>query len=372
MRSLARANQHRADPWLSITASRAARSPVAQPPLQADPHEVYHSLCPLPALSPVPKASDPSSLVAQAENEAAYRQLLVRGVLAVLLPTEDLENECLTALVGQIFSELIIGNIIANRLSEPWLIWEGLIIASRVMQQRRDPATTPRRPASGGQGETGKEGKRGFSVHGLFWTFLQWCFLLTGFVRTLVTTLAISRSLPSRVGPARGGRVGQDKEGSDRKRPVEPTEPVLPLETHPQVTAAKVPVIAFRCWSALSNLVELNARMPWACGTLSMLQWFALAGPGRIAAVDGIIDRYASRLLSLYTPPSRHISTVTPQKPRVTGSLHAPFSVRNRHVLDFLRLVHAAGHRTVDLPPSVPLRHRLPSEVGLFGRGNEI
>ena len=69
---------------------------------------------------------DASKALEQKENEAAYRQLLVHGVLAVLLPTEDLENSCLTALVGQIFSEMIIGNGIGGKASEPWLLWEGI------------------------------------------------------------------------------------------------------------------------------------------------------------------------------------------------------------------------------------------------------
>lgn len=84
----------------------------------------------------MPKPEDPTSASQQRENEAAYRQLLVQGVLAVLLPTEDLDNECLTALVGQILSELIIGNVVIGKLSQPWMIWECLIITARVLGRR--------------------------------------------------------------------------------------------------------------------------------------------------------------------------------------------------------------------------------------------
>ena len=74
-------------------------------------------------MSPIPRPEDPKSLQSQADSERAYRQLLVQGVLAILLPTEDLENTCLTALVGEILSELVIGNLLANRISQPWLLW---------------------------------------------------------------------------------------------------------------------------------------------------------------------------------------------------------------------------------------------------------
>ncbi|KXX76405.1 PXA domain protein 1 [Madurella mycetomatis] len=259
-----------------VTAYRVAHDPITQAPVKTDPREIYHSLCPLPALSPVPRAEDPQTITTQAESEAAYRQLLVQAVLAVLLPTEDLENGCLTALVGQILSELIIGNAVANRLSEPWLVWELLIIASRTLTKRG--ATDEN---ASGQSSNGFPGTRSvFSVQALFWTLLQWCFLATSFIRTAFAILMTSHSLPSRASRGTGHEVRRD-------RGVPP--PANRSETDPQLS--NTPVLAFRCWRALSNLAEVDARMPWLCGALSMLQWMATTGPGRIAAVDGKLDR---------------------------------------------------------------------------------
>ncbi|GAB1320530.1 PXA domain-containing protein [Madurella fahalii] len=263
-----------------VTAYRAAHDPITQPPIRTDPREIYHSLCPLPALSPVPRPEDPESITTQAESEAAYRQLLVQAVLAVLLPTEDLENSCLTALVGQIFSELIIGNAVANRLSEPWLLWELLIIASRTLTRRR---AAEDENTSGRAGSASPGTRSVFSVQALFWTILQWCFLATSFIRTTFAILAVSRSLPPRA--SRG--VGHDvrrKEGT--------TSPTSASKTDPQLS--NTPVLAFGCWRAVSNLVEADARMPWLCGALSMLQWIAVTGPGQIAAADGKLDRLLS------------------------------------------------------------------------------
>ncbi|KAK0623434.1 PXA domain-containing protein [Immersiella caudata] len=262
-----------------ITAYRTAHDPPIHHPLTARPQEIYHALCPLPALSPVPSPGDPGSIAAQAKNEATYRQLLVQGVLAILLPTEDLENDCLTALVGQIFSELIIGNAVANKLSEPWMIYEILIIVSRVVLQKRMPGNR-------GDGTDPPSASRNiFSISALFWTILQWCFLATSFIRTVVAILLASRYVPFRTSRGRG----TPSDVTDQKTGLEPVQAAILSET--ETEQAKAPVLAFRLWAAVSNLIEMDARMPWLHGTLSLLQWIAMTGPGRMADVDGRLDR---------------------------------------------------------------------------------
>jgi hypothetical protein len=252
-----------------------AHDAITQPPVARDPREIYHSLCPLPALSPVPRPDDPGSVAAQAESETAYRQLLVYAFLAILLPTEDLENSCLTALVGQILSELIIGNTVAGRLSEPWLIWELLIIASRTARRHKTAEDVDR----SGESSNGRSaGRRGFSVQALFWAFLQWCFLAVSFIKTAFAILVTSGSLPRRVPHDTGVPKGA-------------TRPPTSEETPRLSSSSKTPVLAFRCWSAVSNLTAMDERMPWLCGAFSLFQWIAVMGPGRIAGVDGRLDR---------------------------------------------------------------------------------
>ncbi|KAL2181669.1 PXA domain-containing protein [Thermothelomyces heterothallicus CBS 202.75] len=266
-----------------VTAYRIAHDPMAQAPVATDPREVYHSLCPLPALSPVPRPEDSNSVAAQAENEAAYRQLLVDAFLAVLLPTEDLQNGCLTALVGQILSELILGNAVADRLSQPWLIWELLIIAARVVgagagkgaeQQER----SRRRSNTSSDVRT----RLRHSVHALFYTCLQWCFFAVTFIRTVFTILMTSGSLPSRVSHGESAK-GAAQRGTTH----EAADPASPADLH----SPRTPVLAFRCWSALSNLAEVDIRMPWLRGAISLLQWIAVMRPGRVAGFDSALDR---------------------------------------------------------------------------------
>ncbi|KAK3380062.1 PXA domain-containing protein [Lasiosphaeria ovina] len=279
-----------------ITAYRTAHDPVAQPPVVTDPREIYHSLYSLPALSPVPRPSNPDSVAQQAENEVVYRQLLVNAVLPVLLPTEDLENECLTALVGQIFSELIIGNVVANKLSEPWLLWEVIIIGAGVIGRRRAAGRpAPPGPGAGPLSRGSKDGRRGFSIQALFWTVLQWGFVAASLLRAIVAMLITSRTIPRR--PSRNAPVRDEhalSAAAAHHRPdikLDPIQAADSYETETNTEPPKTPMLAFRLWAALSNLAELDVRMPWLCGTLSILQWIAMTGPGRMANVDGVIDR---------------------------------------------------------------------------------
>ncbi|RKU40911.1 hypothetical protein DL546_000063, partial [Coniochaeta pulveracea] len=301
-----------------VNTYRVAHSSVAQPPVRTDPRGIYHSLWPLPALSPVPHSTTPSTIAEQAENEAAYRQLLVHGALALLLPTEDLENDCLTSLVGQIFSELIIGNAVANKLAEPWMLWEILIIVSNVI--RRPTSNSSTRSTAGSSDENSQPTipVRSFSIHGLFLRILHWCFLAANLVRILAMTMVSSRSIPPRTryyNTTATGRSHGDKMTRQVATP-QVTSPAGSFET--QADPVKVPVLAFRLWPAVTSSIQLDLRMPWLCGTLSFLQWMALTGPGRIADVDGLLDRLLSHTIQtkLLDP-----ATLPPLLRTIRGSL---------------------------------------------------
>ena len=204
----------------------------------------------------------------------------------MLLPTEDLQNNCLVALVGQILSELIIGNILANRLSEPWFIWECFSIASTVIRRRRSVENEPlprRKSKVPVQARTSSSIE---SIQTLFWAFIQWIFLAISFVRMAITILITSHSLPPRL-----SRSATTYEKVAARQTTQ-----LDLEkdagsSHVEPERSKTPVLAFRCWSAISNLIEMDGRMPWLSGTVSMLQWIMMRTPGRLGGVDGSIDR---------------------------------------------------------------------------------
>lgn len=266
---------------------------MARSPVETNHREIYHSLCPLPALSPVPKRDDPRSIQSQADNEVAYRQLLVQGLLALLLPTEDLENECLTSLVGQIFSELIIGNLFVNKLSEPWMLWEMFIILTRLADKGSSSDTagskksdgTAASEMDGAAGGQGSKQPRGFSISRGFWSLIQWGFLAVSLIRTFVTTIVLSHSLPPRPPPMATRTLGS-KDHVDGEKHYDS----LAGHDAPE-TPVKVPISQFSLWPCLANLLEMDVRMPWLGATLSLLQWGAVRGPGKVAGYDGIIDR---------------------------------------------------------------------------------
>ncbi|KAF9871712.1 PXA domain-containing protein [Colletotrichum karsti] len=288
-----------------ILAYRAAHDPVSSPPTTIDSREVYHALCPVPPLSPIPRPEDPESVAKQRENEAIYRQLLVQSVLAVLLPTEDLENDCLTSLVGQIFSELIIGNVLANRLSQPWLIYECLIILSRVLERKSEPMEEGVAEAvqAGSAAPLPKQERRSWSIQGAFWSFVHWSFLAFAMIRLLVTTLAMSSSLPPRSQETWSEKHEVTGQISDSKTPdtVSGSEEAQPVKT---------PIFAFKLWTCISDLMEMDTRMPWLSGMLSMLQLGAMKGPGRVAGLNGTVDRLISHTIHQRILDAGHLPTL--------------------------------------------------------------
>lgn len=236
-------------------------------------------MCPLPYLSPIPNLENPGTTSKQAENELAYRQLLVQGVLAVLLPTEDLENECLTSLVGQILSELIIGGVVVKKASEPWMIWTGLTILADVLGRKtNEPRKLDRR-----RKRATARGAGGISVPGLLWPFVHYVFAFTTLIRLLITTVVRSRSLPPR------DRVLLTKDDASYFDIGFGASDSSSIQLPPNAT--KTPILAFDIWPTISNLLGMDRRMPWLLGGLSMVQWLAIAGPGSVAGFNGIVDR---------------------------------------------------------------------------------
>ncbi|KXH30852.1 PXA domain-containing protein [Colletotrichum simmondsii] len=276
-----------------ILAYRAAHDPVSRPPTEIDPREVYHSLCPLAPLTPIPRPEDPSSVARQQENETLYRQLLVQGVLAVLLPTEDLENSCLTSLVGQIFSELIIGNVLANRLSQPWLIYEIFIILTRVLDRKAsEPIEEGVAEAlqAGSTSALPRPARRSWSIQDAFWSLVQWSFLAFSTVRFLVITLAMSSSLP----PRSDGELNEKDQVTGQ---ISHSKTLNPPASSNEVQPVKTPIAAFKLWSCVADLIEMDSRMPWLSGIMSLLQLGAMGGPGRIAGLNGAMDRLISHTI---------------------------------------------------------------------------
>ncbi|CAN9393463.1 unnamed protein product [Alternaria alternata] len=245
----------------------------------------------------------------QRESESAWRQLLIHGVLALLLPTEDLKNGCLRALVAEIFAEMILGNSISGKACEGWVLWEGITRIAEVLQtdatKEKDPQSDDPNaeqsltrlerygllsPHGGTEVHPEERLDAGQNRHntpvvytsGAFWAIIQYAFLAFTAVRAVILSLATLSSLPSRIATSEQSSV---EAGSQSQTPqAENIASRRPLE-------AKRPVVSMGLWSCVAQLVELDVRMPWLLGFISMLHRGALAGPGRVGETDGVLDR---------------------------------------------------------------------------------
>lgn len=52
-----------------------------------------------------------------------------------------------------------------------------------------------------------------------------------------------------------------------------------------------------KLWSCAAQLTDLNLRMPWLLGFISMLHNGALTGPGKVGETDGVLDRLISHTI---------------------------------------------------------------------------
>jgi mitochondrial splicing suppressor protein 51 len=123
------------------------------------------------------------------------------------------------------------------------------------------------------------------SLKGLFWSFVQWGFLVVNALRLFASTLVLSQSHP-----LRNPCLFVQKQDTTARHDRETSHPLLVSQVSNMVPL-EIPIADFKLWSCVANLLELDARMPWLHGALSMLQWTAIRGPGRLAGYNGIVDR---------------------------------------------------------------------------------
>ncbi|KAI4115886.1 MAG: hypothetical protein LQ345_003592 [Seirophora villosa] len=289
-----------------ISAYRASHSPVRAFGTFGQ-RTAYHELNPHPALSPVPDVSRETSIPEQSKHEADYRQLLAQGALAVMLPTEDLENTCLRTLVADVIAETILGRSIGGRASEGWFIWTVVIKAMEAVRAQVNPRATgeeievdtrSRLEKFGLLSERGmdtrpsKDGRRS-AFSEVFWRLLQYGYLTIITVQFVIVGLFAAMSEPRR--STWSARVTAE---SPIAKPMEAPAAMLR------------PLLDFRIFSLLSTLLDLSFRMPWLSGSVAMLQQHLIASPLvllRVGAVDGLLDQYLHHLLITHLLHASHI-----------------------------------------------------------------
>ena len=235
----------------------------------------------------MPDSAVPSTATEQHEHEAEYRQLLVQSALAVLLPTEDLENACLRTLVADVIADSILGNSIGGNVCEGWFIWGGITKLVDAVKAKIDPKTTgqeievdtrSRLEKFGLLSEKGEtKDVRNYDTRSIFssvfWRILQYGFLTFMTIRFVILGFITASSRPKR-STWTSKTLGSREAGPMDKRG-EPPRPML----------------TFKILSVMPTLLDLRSRMPWLYGSLALLQEQLIHGPLGLAATDGIFDQ---------------------------------------------------------------------------------
>lgn len=286
---------------LTSIAYRIAHDKESLASLGVSAREIYHTLEPHPALSPVPSESSPFTVEDQAANEAAWRQLLVQGVLSLLLPPEDVQNPCLRVLVGEILSEMIIGNGIGGKACEGWLIWDGVSKVVKALNHGQvtiaENASSPLLPNRleefglvSSQNERAVPTPKSRRSYSDFSVQLAWqlaalfsSIFLT--IRTLFLAFARSASLPQRPIPAQALHVVQRAASNDEAV----SEPAI--TTGSKQVQSKRPILEMSAFSSPVGLLLLDIRMPWLTGVLSMVQTLLVYGPSMVGCTNSRLDR---------------------------------------------------------------------------------
>ena len=261
---------------------------------------VYHSLHPHPALSPVPLTSNPQAIEDQALNETVWRQLLLQGILALLLPPEDLNNSCLRVLVTEIFSEMIVGNGLSAKACEGWMIWDGLTKAIEAMRNRKDlviekveSPTASRLEQFGllpipGQAASTISSKHGKVAGSLLQIFVQTLLILNvAFImlRNMIVAFSNSSSLPTRSSISKHSTLASNRVSAPSSRA---TSPSIGFASNDEPKRA---ILDMPAWSLPARILSLDIRMPWLTGFLPFLQYHVTHRALLVGCTDGRIDR---------------------------------------------------------------------------------
>lgn len=243
----------------------------------------------------------------QQQNDSDYRRLVSQALVAILLPSEDLQNPCLFALVSETLADLILGAFIGGRLCEPCFIYESLRNAFEVLQARLGTPGWIADP----QLDQDKDRLRRFGllrehdqpnqsfdksskpryVQDYFWGSIKYVLLGIELLWKVMMVLLFAPSLPSRqsVDAACTSKASADYSIANPESFAGGTH-VQKKALH-LTSTKKTPIVSCKIWAALSSLLALQQRTPWFHGACSLLRHIALAGPGRTGTTDGLLDR---------------------------------------------------------------------------------
>ena len=227
----------------------------------------------------------------QTHNEAVYRQSIVQGALAVLLPTEDLENACLRTLVADVIADAILSNSIGGKVSESWFIWSNVSKVVKAIKAYTEPRAKVQEIEAASRGRLEKFGlladkrndekltrpqKKGrAAVSAVLWHILQYGYFFYVATRFLIHGLWLAYHAPPR------------SFTTSHTSPISP----IPKSFHAEARKPLRPILAFRSFAMLSAVTDLPQHMPWLAGALSLIRHQLLFGPLALGATDALLDQ---------------------------------------------------------------------------------
>lgn len=257
--------------------------------------DVYHVLRPHPALSPVVHDDDPAEILEQQQHEREYCQLLAQGILAVILPIEDLRNPCLRSLVSDIVADSILGSILLHRLCESAFVFDSIKKACETVQSRLETRVWALDSVEVPEQRLERFGLLTPALHAnhnkatpidltdWFWMIVQYTLLAVNALWSLAHMLLASSTTPERRGSGFVSTTGL------RHPSAQPND-----ETRHQTPPMRA-MIDYGAWPAIGTLFSLPTRMPWLTGLLSLTHRLLLNGRGRIGSTNGRLDRYVAQ-----------------------------------------------------------------------------
>lgn len=230
---------------------------LSQPELIGQ-REMFLALRPHVALQPV--GEDAEAVKKQMGHEAAYRTLLAQGILAVLLPPEDLQNACLQVLVRDLLADLILGRVVGGTIAEPWFIYEvvGKLLEAPLLQNE-GTRFAKKGPAPARRVQQRTYGDRTFV---LLWQVASGIYLCIISVIAFFNLLLTARRLPSRNHAS-------------------------------SANYSKWPMYSSPVLSLISSFLDLRFRSPWLVSTFSLIMYFIQP----LVVYDSVLDKACSHVL---------------------------------------------------------------------------
>ena len=213
-----------------------------------------------------------------------------------LLPTEDLDNTCLRTLVGDIVADLILGQGISAKACEGWFVHNAMTKVAEVIRAHLKPKATGEEIEVEARSRLERFGllsskdekeqlhsptKHQSLLGALFWRILQYGYLLSLFIRFVLSGLSQARYLPPR------SRSGLSPDYVTKGEVASKS----PSASSASLGSTHRPIVAYRLFTLISTLLDLSTRMPWLTGLLSICQHFTISGPGRFGRTDSLLDK---------------------------------------------------------------------------------